>query len=121
MENGQTEVVVIQPAEAQTEARKKATIFWIGLDLVAILFWLYAVVKLFVFDVDVYFASLAGPEFVWLLNYKLLILLGFVLIAMLITRSLVLGLSVVYIAVYPLVICFWKLPRLVWKQQSWIH
>lgn len=114
------DVVVLQPAEAEIKVEKRTRIFWAGLDLVAVLFWLYAIVKVFVFDVDVYLVTLAGSEFVWLLNYKLLILLGFILVAMLVTRSFVLGFAIVYVAVYPFVILFWKLPRFVWKQQSWL-
>jgi hypothetical protein len=114
------DVVVLPAAEAETKVGKGAKIYWIGLDLVAVLFWLYAILKVFVFDVDVYLVSLANSEFVWLLNYKLLFLLGLILIAMLVTRSLVLGFAVLYVALYPLVILLWKLPRFVWKQQSWL-
>jgi len=76
MENQQIDVVVLQPAEAEIKVRKQPKIFWVGLDLVAFLFWLYAIIKVFVFDIDVYFVSLASSKFVWLLNYKLLILLS---------------------------------------------
>jgi hypothetical protein len=120
MENQQIDVVVLQPAEAEIKVRKQPKIFWVGLDLVAFLFWLYAIIKVFVFDIDVYFVSLASSKFVWLLNYKLLILLGLILVAMLATRSFVLGFAVAYVALYPLVILFWKLPRFIWKQQSWL-
>jgi len=65
-----TDVVAIQPDEAEIKVGKKTRIFWVGLDLVAVLFWSYANVKVFVFDVDVYLVSLASSEFVWLLNYK---------------------------------------------------
>jgi hypothetical protein len=118
--NRQMDVVVIQPAEAKTKVGKRTGIFWVALDLVAILFWLYAIVKVFVFDVDVHLVSLVGSQFVWLLNYKLLIILGVILVAMLVTRSFVVGFAVVYIALYPFVILFWKFPRFVWKQQSWL-
>jgi len=114
------DVVVLQPAETKTKIRKDASVFWIGLDMVAVLFWLYAIVKIFVFDIDVYVVSLASREFVWVLNYKLPILLGFILAAMLVSRRPMLGFTVAYIALYPLVILFWKLPRFVWKQQSWV-
>lgn len=78
MEKRQMDVVVRQPAAAEIKAGKGAKVFWPGLDLVAILFWLYAIVKLFVIDVDVYLVSLANSDFVWLLNYKFLILVGLV-------------------------------------------
>jgi hypothetical protein len=120
MENRQMNVVVLQPTGAEIKPKKGAKIFWVGLDLIAILFWLYAIVKVFVFDVDVYLVSLVSPDFVWLLKYKFLILLGLIVVAMLVTRSLALGLAVAYVALYPFVILFWKLPRFVWKQKSWL-
>jgi hypothetical protein len=120
MEKRQMDVVVRQPAAAEIKAGKGAKVFWAGLDLVAILFWLYAIVKLFVFDVDVYLVSLANSDFVWLLNYKFLILVGLVVVAMLVTRSLALAFAVAYVAFFPFVILFWKLPRFVWKQKSWL-
>jgi hypothetical protein len=114
------DVVVRQPAAAEIKAGKGEKVFWVGLDLVAILFWLYAIVKLFVFDVDVYLVSLANSDFVWLLNYKFLILVGLVVVAMLVTRSLALALAVAYVAFFPFVVLFWKLPRFAWKQKSWL-
>jgi hypothetical protein len=114
------DVVALQPTETGIKAGKGVKIFWPGLDLVAGLFWVYAIVKLFVFDVDIYLASLVSPEFVWLLNYKFLIFLGLILVAMLVTKRRVLGLAVSYVALFPLVILFWKLPRFVWRQKSWL-
>jgi hypothetical protein len=121
MEKRQMDVVVLQQAEATVPTGKGLSrVFWNGLNLAALLFWLYAIVKVFVFDIDVYLVSLISSNFVWLLNYKFLILLSVILIAMFITRSLVLGFAVVYVALYPFVILFWKLPRFIWKQQSWL-
>lgn len=112
--------VVTQPTEAQPAVRKDMRIFWLWMDLVAIMFWSYALVKLFIFDVDVYLISLTNPEFVWLLNYKFPILLGTIVLAMLLTRRSVLGLSAIYIAAYPFIVLFWKIPKFVWNQKSWV-
>jgi hypothetical protein len=120
MENRQMDVVALKPITAEIKTGKGLKIFWPGLDLVAVLFWIYAFVKLLVFDLDVYLASLVSPDFVWLLNYKLLIFLGLILIAMLVTKRFVLGLAVSYVAFFPLVILSWKLPRFIWRQKSWL-
>jgi hypothetical protein len=79
--------VATQPTEPQPDVQKTIRISWFWLDLIAISFWSYALVKVFIFDVDVYLVSQASPEFVWLLNYKLPILLGAILFAMLITQT----------------------------------
>jgi hypothetical protein len=47
-------------------------------------------------------------------------LVGLVVVAMLVTRSLALAFAVAYVAFFPFVILFWKLPRFVWKQKSWL-
>lgn len=108
------------PTDAKPQQKSRGKLFWLFLDAVAILFWLYAVTKLFIFDIDVFLVSYATPEFVWLLNYKFLILLGVVLAAMLITRSATVGMMAAYVAIYPLVTLLWKFPRFVWKQKSWL-
>jgi hypothetical protein len=114
------DVPMVQPTQnAETKAGKGKG-FWITLNSIALLFWSYALIKLFVFDVDVYFLSLVSPEFVWLLNYKFVILLGVILIAMIATKSFTLGFTTAYVALFPFVVLFWKLPRFVWKQKSWL-
>jgi len=113
-------VAKLQPTEAHTKTGTGDKVFWLRLDLAAILFWSYAVVKTFVFDVDIYLVSIASPTLVWLLNYKSLIFLGLILVAMLVTSSLAVGLAVLYVAFFPFVILFWKFPRFVWKQKSWL-
>src|ERR1700694_5840801 len=45
----QMNVGVHQPIEPEIKAKKGTSIFWVGMDLVAALFWLYAIVKVFVF------------------------------------------------------------------------
>ncbi len=83
-------VVVVQPSTPDPKAVRRWKLFWTFADLIAILFWSYALIKIFVFDVDVYLISVANPELVWVVNYKLLIFLGSITVAMLVTRSLIL-------------------------------
>jgi hypothetical protein len=112
--------VVTQPTEAQPEVQKTLRISWFWMDLFAISFWSYALIKIFIFDVDVHLVSRASPQFAWLLNYKFPILLGAILLAMLVTRSSVLALSALYVATYPLVVLLWKIQKFVWTQKSWV-
>jgi hypothetical protein len=111
--------IVGRPGTPDPRSRKWKTL-WAVANVIAIFFWSYAIIKIFLFDVDVYVISLASPAFVWVLNYKFLIFSGLIVIAMLVTKSLMLGLAVGYIAFYPLIVVFWKLPRFIWKKQSWL-
>jgi len=123
MENGSFEIVPgvtvtpDQPAPARSFGQR---LRWIGLETVAVLFWLYAITKLFVFDVDVYLLDLLAPKWAWLLNYKFPILLGLIVVGMVVSRSLTLGLTVLFIVLYPLIVLFWKIPLFVWKQKNWL-
>ena len=90
------------------------------IEVIAIAFWLYAICKVFVFDIDIWIITHIDGSFVWFLGYKLPIILLVVVIAMLTTRSLSLGMAVLYIALYPLVVLAWKAPAFVWKQKSWL-
>lgn len=112
------DVVVIEPP--QEEVRKSRGVLWFALETIAPVFWFYTVIKLFVFDVNVYLVSLISPDLVWVLQYKLLIVLGLFLFAMTISRSLTLALAIAYVLFYPLVVLFFKLPIFVWKQKSWV-
>jgi len=85
-------------------------------EAIAIFFWAYALLKLFVFDLDSYILGKLAPNAQWLLNLRLI-----AIAATLATLWLILGhrsflSSLAYIIFYPFVILFWKLPRLVWRK-----
>ena len=58
-----------------------------------ILFWLYAITKLVIFDINVWMINFIAPRFVRILNYKLPIILFGVVVALLATRSASLSLK----------------------------
>ena len=119
MEDGHVEIVAITPAEPDSAPSVWQRIRWRCFEIIAVLCWLYALTKLFVFDIDIYLLNLIAPGWAWLLDFKL-------------THSRLdrnrdagdkesdFGVAVLYIAFYPFVLLFWKVPRFVWKQQSWL-
>jgi hypothetical protein len=86
-DNHKMDLVVVEPLQANAKIGSRSRFFWIAADSIAILFWSYAVLKLFVFHFDVYLVSLANADCLWLLNYKLPILLALIFVAMLMTKS----------------------------------
>lgn len=112
--------VTVDPTATNPRYTLRQRVGWLCLDAVAIFFWAYALIKLFVFDIDVYLLGLVAPHWGWVLNYKFPILLGLIAIAMLATKSLVLGLSTLYVVFFPLVILIWKIPKFVLQQKSWL-
>jgi hypothetical protein len=119
MGEGQMTIVpsTSQPQPQQTRWKKTKRAFK---ETIAILFWVYAVVKLFIFDIDVYLLKLVAPNLIWVLDYKLPVILAVITLILLATRSLDLGLALAYIALYPFIVLLWKLPWFVWKQKSWL-
>jgi hypothetical protein len=78
------------------------------------------VLKLFVFDVDVYAAQKFFPSAAWVLNFKFIILLCLAAILVLIFRSFSIVVWIAYIVFYPLIVLFWKIQRSLYKTQKWV-
>ena len=81
-------------------------------ETVAILFWLYVLVKLFAFDVDVFLMNKLLPEFVWLLNLKFFILIGIIALIWLMTKNKHIISWSFYVFFYLAIVLFWKIPFL---------
>ncbi|MDI3090000.1 hypothetical protein QJ133_02260 [Priestia megaterium] len=89
-------------------------------DVVALLFWAFILIKLFVFDIDVYLVNKVSSKYVFLLDYKFVFFVGVLALIWIFTRSakvLIVGLYVVF---YPLIVVFWKVPVFIFKQKSWV-
>jgi len=89
-------------------------------EIIAVVFWLYLLLKVFIFDIDVFLMVRFLPEYTWLLTLKFFILIGAIAIVWLITRNKVILSWAFYVFFYPAVILFWKIPFFIFKKQSWI-
>jgi hypothetical protein len=90
-----------------------------GREALAMLFWVYVILKLFVYDFDAYLVTEYFPEEVWLLKFRLVILIGVIAVALLIFGKNRVGAWSLYIIAYPLIITFWKLPYFIYNRESW--
>ena len=89
-------------------------------EIVASLFWIYVLLKLFVFDIDVFLVNKYLPSYAWLLNFKFFILIGTIAVVWLITKNKHVFSWTLYIFFYPAIVLFWKIPFFVFKQKNWI-
>ena len=89
-------------------------------ELLAITFWVYALVKLFAFDIDIYLINKFLPEYAWILNFKFPIIIVTVAIIWLITKNKHIVSWVLYILFYPFIIFVWKIPYFIFRQKSWV-
>ncbi len=79
-------------------------------DIIASTLWAYALVKLFVFDVDTYLLGLIAPNSTWILNLRLFAIALVLAVLWVILGNKRFSLFFAYVVGYPLVILFWKLP-----------
>ncbi|MGD0279885.1 MAG: hypothetical protein ABSC11_11325 [Smithella sp.] len=89
-------------------------------ESVAICFWIYAIIKLFMIDLDIIVMTKIAPQYLWLLDYKFFFLIGLVAFVLLIGRDIKVIVWILYIFFYPFIFFFWKIPKFVLKQKSWV-
>ncbi|MCL4874232.1 hypothetical protein KJ039_09140 [bacterium] len=88
-------------------------------EIIAISFWIYVFVKLFVFDLDVFLVNRFAPEYIWLTNLKFFIILAVLAIIWLVSKNKNIFFWSMYIIFYPAILFFWKFPFFIFKQKSW--
>lgn len=86
------------------------------LDPVSVLIWLYIFLQLFVFDVDSSVLNAIVPGHPDLKYYKIVIVV--IVATVIVTLWKKIWVPALYIAFFPLVLIFWKLPRSIYKHKS---
>jgi len=89
-------------------------------EIVAIGFWFYVFVKLFILDIDQLVVNRFAPEYAWILNLKFFILIGIIAAVWLFTKNKHVLVWFLYIVFYPVIVLFWKVPYFIFKQKSWV-
>ncbi len=89
-------------------------------DLLGFLFWAYILTKVFAFDVDLILVERFAPNLVWLLKFKVFIVLGFLSLLWLIFGSKKFIPWAAYLVFFPIIFTFFELPYFIFKQKSWI-
>ncbi len=101
----------MQPTDGSTTRLARAM-----RECVAALLWAYVLVKLFIFAVDIYLLERFAPKFVWLVNVKAFILIGLIAVAWLVIGRRRLPHALLYIVAYPLIVLFWRVPKLAFRR-----
>lgn len=88
-------------------------------EMVSIIFWLYALLSLFLFDFDTYLILRYLPSQEWVLFMRLgIILLSAAVVFVFLPRPLAFS-FLLYIIFYPLVLVFFQFPRLIVYYDLW--
>lgn len=107
--------------EEDKRQRRRRRIAILLLDLFSAAFWIYAILKLFVIDFDQQLVARFAPGTQWLLDYKFFVVLGFLAILVLTTRKLRwLLATLAYVALFPVIVVCWKVPRAIYRTKSWV-
>lgn len=85
---------------------------------IAVLFWLYALTQVFIFNLDSFLQSKI-PLIAWAVKFKFPFILGIIALVWSFTKSTEILLWFLYITFYPLILIVWTVPRSIWKQRSW--
>lgn len=91
------------------------------LDVLGTIFWAYALLKVFVTDIDGAIAGLFGAEAENAVRYRFFGFVALLVIGAAVSRKLSgLILTLLYIAFFPLIVLFWKIPRAIHRTRSWV-
>jgi hypothetical protein len=102
-----------------SEQPKKAEPWYEHLaPLIAIVFWFYVITQVFVFDLDAFIRSRL-PLVGWLIQFKIAFILGVFALIWSFARNTTILLWFLYIALFPLIVLFWYIPRFIWTKRSW--
>ena len=79
---------IIKEIESPKKSENKTSRLNIYLkNIFAVIFWCYGLIKIFVFDIDIYIIEKNNPEISWLISYKFIIFLTIIALLWFFTRK----------------------------------
>lgn len=87
-------------------------------ELTAVLFWLYLIFNVFIFDVDAYLLTKFGSKYIWIINYKFFVIIGIIAIIWIVSKNKDIIFTSLYILFYPFIFLIYVF-YLIYKLGSW--
>jgi len=115
--NNSIHKIQINPKAAEGEIIVKKltpTAWWIR-EITALLLWSIGIVKLFIFDIDIWIAELFASGASVYLFYRFFVIIGIIAILWLILGNKRFIYLVVYLLFYPIVVLFYYFPRIIFR------
>ena len=116
---GQNQNLPAQPRKTERKDTFGKRLERISREFAAAVFWLFVIVKLFVFDIDVFLVSKIAPAHTGLISFKFFFILASATLVLFSFKNKYLWLWTLYISLYPLIFLLWKLPYFLFKKRSW--
>lgn len=88
--------------------------------IAALVVWSYAIIKLFVYDVDNFIVTNYAPDFSWVIEFKFVIIIACISISLILFKKQRTLNFLLFLLFYPILIVFWHLPRYIWKSNNWM-
>jgi hypothetical protein len=85
-------------------------------EVIAPIAWLYGVVKLTIFDIDMFALHALTPQWQWILDFKFFGLLAVAVFLLIFLGPKEFLTLLAYVLGYPLVVLFWKVPKLLLRR-----
>ncbi|MDP3149296.1 MAG: hypothetical protein Q8N83_09240 [Ignavibacteria bacterium] len=104
-----------------SEKKPKEAKWVVGLrEIIGGILWSFLIVKIFFFDIDIFFINAINPSWVVILNYKFFINLGILSILWITLGNDKFLKLISTILFFPWILLFWRIPKIFWKSKSWI-
>ncbi len=117
MENNNKSQVVQSTKTRMESVRKKVK--WTIIRTVAILFWTYAILKLFILDFDVLLINNFFPDAIWLIRYRWVATLTIItMIAIAFWKRNLIG-PILYLIFFPFIVVFFHVPSWLIHRRAW--
>ncbi|MCB8977053.1 MAG: hypothetical protein H6657_06450 [Ardenticatenaceae bacterium] len=106
-----------EPVSKTQKIQRK--IRWTIIKIIATVFWSYAFLKLFIFDVDILLIQWLFPGATWLIEYRGVFTIAiFALLALLMWNFKLLG-GLLYIGFFPFIFVFFHIPAWLIRRRAW--
>lgn len=104
--------------EANKKEKKKDSRFKVYFrESIGFLFWTYLLIKILVFDIDVFIINEYVPFLKWMISYKFFILIAVITIYWLVFGNKELAKTISVILFYPFILIIWRIPVIFFKRK----
>ena len=89
-------------------------------EIIVLFLWIFIFVKLFIFDIYIYFFKEKIASLGWVIDYKFIILIVALSVFWIISNKSFFRQTFGLLIFYPPFLLFWRIPKALFKSKSWV-